>query len=329
MQRKKAVKPNSPEPASHPDELLLSYAENMLAPDDKIKVEIHLSECEKCSSRARSLRDAITALTNAREIFCPEPWEIYEFVEDGRPEGTVSRHLDLCDTCRAEAAGFETAVAKPMPAELWKSIKEQFPKAAQVTQAASRPTANFIERLRRWFKFPTIAVATTAAAILVVLVLYPRQPIEPGLTLTSVTWKSALRPKAFQKTAVLIVLKHMKPPIPQSKIDSIYESLRPGPEVSARYSMVSPALLSAAIKNREIDADTEKRLLSGLQSKFNVSLAVLVDISRRGDSFDVQVNMQNAVSGKTLQKVMIRGVPDRFLNDKVREAVKDLLLRNK
>jgi hypothetical protein len=99
--------------------------------------------------------------------------------------------------------------------------------------------------------------------------------------------------------------------------------------VSARYSMVSPAVLSAAIKNREIDAGDETRLLSGLHNKFNVSQAVLVDISRVGHAYDVRVNVMDTVSGKELQTTMLRDVPDIRLNERLREAVGALLLREK
>jgi hypothetical protein len=323
------VKSNTPELAEHPDELLLLYVENMLAPDEKTGIEAHLSECEECSSRAGALRGTIAALKDAPEIFCPEPWEIYEFVKNGKPEGTVLRHLGMCNSCRAEATQYETASAERMPAQLWNSIKGSVPSVSEKPRTEEKATFCFIERLHQWFKSPAIAVGTAVAAILVVLVLYPRQPIEPGVGLSSVTWETALKPKTFQKAAVLLMLKNMKPPMSQTRIDSIYESLTPDMDVSARFGLVSPAVLSAAIKNREIDAAGEKNLLSGLHSKFNVSLAFLIDISRRGDAFDVRVNVMDAGSGKTLQTAMFKDVPDSRLSEQVREAVKDLLLRDK
>jgi hypothetical protein len=321
------VKSNTPEHAKHPDELLLLYVENMLVPDEKTKLETHLKECEDCSARAQALRDTIAALKDAREIFCSEPWEIYEFVEKGKPEGTVSSHLALCNPCREEAANYDIASAERMPAELWNRIQERVPKSREASRHDSGAVSRLIERLHGWFRFPTIAVGAAVAAILVVLVLYPGPFTQPGVGLTSVTWDDALKPKAFQKAAVLLLFKDFKPPMPQARVDSIYESLKPDMEVSARYSMVSPAVLSAAIKNREIDASDETRLLSGLHNKFNVSQAVLVDISRAGHAYDVRVNVMDTGSGKELHVTTLRDVPDIRLNERLREAVAGLLLR--
>ncbi len=185
-----------------------------------------------------------------------------------------------------------------------------------------------MERLNRWFKLPKIAVAA-AVAVMLVLILYPRPPIESEVGLTSVRWEDVLRPKTIQKAAVLLVLKNTKPPLPQARIDSIYEALKPDMDVSSRFGMVSPAVLSAAIKNREVSADGEKRLLRGLHENFNVSVAVLVDLTRKGDGFDVRIKMVDAVGGKTLHTAKLPDVPDEQLDQKVGEVVKGLLLQEK
>jgi hypothetical protein len=323
------VKSHNPEPTKHPDELLLLYVENMLGPDEKIKVETHLGECKECTSRVQALRATITALKNGPEIFCPEPWEIYEFVKEGKPEGSVSSHLGLCSSCRLEAVQYETASLEPMPAGLWNIIKERISRVPGRSGLEPEKAPGFMERLHEWFKLPAIAMGAAVAALLVVLVLYPRAPIQTDVGLTSVTWEGVLKPKSFQKATVLLVLKNVKPPLSQARIDSLYEALKPDMDVSARFGMLSPAVVSAAIKNREIDTDNEKRLLSDLHSKYSVSLAVLVHMSRKGETYDVRVNMMDPISGKELRTTMLRDVPDGRLNEQVREAVKGLLLQEK
>lgn len=325
------MKTDTPESAGHLDELLLLYVENLLDPDEKTRVETHLSQCPACASRAEALKDTIAQLKNARDAFCPEAWLIYEFVKSGKPQGTVSQHLALCDSCREEAETYKlSAQLERMPAELWAGIREGVPQQRAVTKAPETGIpSGFMERFRHLFRFPAVA-AVAAAAALVVVVLYPRDFAPQGVGLSSVTWEGVLQPKAFQENAaVLVLFKNFKQPVPQARIDSIYRSLKPDMALSESFHIVSPAIVSAAIKKGQIDAENEALMFNGLLTKFNVSRVILVAIFQPAEGFNVRVDMMDTANGRTLQSASYSGVSDGRLNETISQGVRDLMLRPK
>jgi hypothetical protein len=59
------------EPNVHPDALLAEYAEEALAPDDRARVEAHLSGCERCEREVALARQARGALAGLPELDAP------------------------------------------------------------------------------------------------------------------------------------------------------------------------------------------------------------------------------------------------------------------
>ena len=64
-------------PSEHYDELLLPYAEESLAPEERRVVQEHVDLCPRCSGEVEGLRAMIAALREHKQAFCPEAWEIY------------------------------------------------------------------------------------------------------------------------------------------------------------------------------------------------------------------------------------------------------------
>jgi hypothetical protein len=320
------VNSKTPESTNHPDELLLLYVEDLLNPEDKTRVETHLSQCADCASRTEALKRTVSLLKGTRQVFCPEPWAIYEFVKSGKPEGTLSEHLALCDACREEAAAYQSsAPSERMPAEMWAAVRQRFSQRT-ATELDTRTTIGLAQRLRQWRRLPAMATAAAVVVVLVVLVLYPRDYAPPGVGLTSVTWEGVMQPKTLQKkAAVLILFKDFKQPVPQTRIDSMYRALKPDMDLSERFHVVSPAAVSAAIKKGQIHPEGEKLLLDGLRSQLDASLAVLVELTERGEAFDVKVNMVDTASGKTLRTATHQAVSSGKLDATVAQLVKDLL----
>ena len=100
------VKRNEPE--RHLEELFLPYIEDTLTESEKAKVADHLSHCRQCSGEVQAIRGLVHDLKSAREVFCPESWELYEWARSGRPEGLIFRHVDLCGACAKEVQDYQT-----------------------------------------------------------------------------------------------------------------------------------------------------------------------------------------------------------------------------
>jgi len=320
------VNSDTPEPAHYPEEHLLLYVEDMLAPDEKLQTETHLGACPECARRVMALRDTINRLKKGKEVFCPEPWEIYEFVERGKPEGVISRHVKLCSACLAEVQTYEAGVLpERMPAELWQGVQERI--TSRGADKRERDGASgFLERLYGLFRFPAMAAAAATAAILVVLALYPREFTEPGVGLSTITWEGALKSKAVQKKAAVLLLFDLEKPLSQKRIDSLYEALKPNMDVSEHFSVIPPAVLSAAIREGELRPRDEMQFLKALRSKFDVSFAVLVELTTSGAEFDIRARIMDTVDDRTLRTISMQGVSGNQLNDKVREVVFGLML---
>lgn len=55
----------------HPEELLAEYAEGVLGPEDRARVEAHLAGCGRCREEVALAREAITALSATPEVAPP------------------------------------------------------------------------------------------------------------------------------------------------------------------------------------------------------------------------------------------------------------------
>ena len=96
-------------------------------------VENHLEQCLECSKELDALKQMIDVFRNDKSVFCPEPWELYEFIEKGEdPGGKLSQHLEQCPLCCAEVAEYrQTTIQKTLPAEIKNELKKVFPTPAQ------------------------------------------------------------------------------------------------------------------------------------------------------------------------------------------------------
>lgn len=59
------------EPNVHPDALLAEYAEDALGPEDRARVDAHLSGCERCGREVAMARQARAALADLPELDAP------------------------------------------------------------------------------------------------------------------------------------------------------------------------------------------------------------------------------------------------------------------
>jgi hypothetical protein len=323
--------PSPPTSSEHPDALLLPYAENIIAAAEKADVEEHLSKCHECNLRVEELREAIAALKQNKQAFCPEPWELHDFAQSGDdPHGVISLHVENCPLCSEDLRAWKMALPEePMPAELWNRLREHLPSPTlkQILPKRSRWSQIVLENFARFWKAPAMAAGVAAAVLLMVVIFYPRDMMQPTIGLSSVSWEGIPKPKSLQeKAAFVIFLKDFKDTVPQRQIDSLYEALKPSMELNERYGIVSPAEMSEAISGGEVSSHDRSAMIEGLRKKLNVSRLLIINISPSADKVTATVELIDAIDGKTLQTKTEEKIEQSELPVRVRSDAFGMLL---
>lgn len=318
----------------HPDELLLPYLENELSPDQRLDVDQHVSRCERCSSELQKLGRITAALKSNKEAFCPDSSDIYQYIKTGfNPEGRISRHLEACPTCLAFAEAIRTeASPENMPAALWKQLQERLGiKDVRQVPVPASTEPSLAERFRQWFRVPMFAAGAVAAAILLVVVLYPRDFTIPNVGLSAVTWEGVPKPKALRtRAAFIMTFKDFADPLPQKRIDEIYQALKPDMDLSQRFEIIPPAELKAAAKSGEIMIDPQRlgETLESLNKKLNVSRVAMFTLEPSDGKYSAKVQLMDATSGTTLNEKTESAIAENQLSDKIREMVLGIMPQN-
>jgi len=325
--------PSPPKFPEHPDALLLPYVEDMVTPVEKADVEKHLSKCGECASRVEELRETIAALRQNKEAFCPEPWELHDFAQSGAdPHGAISTHVEDCPLCSKALSAWKSAVPEEqMPAELWSQLRERLPQSPpkRILAPVPRRWQIFLCDLARFWKAPAMAAGVAVAALLVVVILYPRDMTQPMIGLSSVKWEGIPKPKSVQKNAAFVIFfKDFKDPVPQKQIDSLYEALKPSMELNERYGIVSPAEISEAVKSGEVSSRDRSAMVTGLRKNLNVSRVLVISVFPSGEKLAASVELIDTASSRTLQRKTEEKVEQSELAARVRSDVFSMLLQS-
>jgi Putative zinc-finger len=315
-------KPNPPTASEHPDALLLPYVEDTITSAEKADVEEHLSTCDQCALRAEELREAIAALKQNKQAFCPEPWELYDFAQTGDdPHGDISLHVENCPLCSEDLRTWKMAPSEePMPAELWNRLRERLPRPAprQVLPRTPRWGEIFLQNLVRWWKAPAMAAGVAAAVLLFVVIFHPWDMMMQD---------DVPKPKSLPgKAAFVVFFKDFKDPLPQEQIDSLYEALKPSAELNERYSIVSPQETSEVIKSGKVPSHDRSAMIDGLRKNLNVSRVLVITVFPSADKLAARIEFIDTISGKTLQTKTEENMSLSELAARVRSDAFDMLL---
>ncbi|MBI5572704.1 MAG: zf-HC2 domain-containing protein [Desulfomonile tiedjei] len=183
---------------------LLAYLEGDLAPEVRAELETHLRTCEVCAAELKSLRSMDSLLRHRTLAFHPDEEALHRFVISGEDrDGKITAHLASCHACAEdvellrEMARLGTEVAEPqptIPAGLVRQIERLHP-----TQKPESLPTRVVASLREFFAFPfrlpMFALGTAAAAVILIVVLIPRQEV-PVVTPQSAPEQLAEHPGA-------------------------------------------------------------------------------------------------------------------------------------
>ncbi|MFH0959669.1 MAG: zf-HC2 domain-containing protein, partial [Pseudomonadota bacterium] len=311
---------------NHPKDKLLGFIDGTLSGEDHDMVRDHLEQCEECAAELASLGSFAGILKSEKQVFCPEPWEWYEFIENGQdPDGELSVHLENCNLCRSEVTGYNHSPRKEILPE---AIKEALKKAYPETPRANHPRLNIGSSwITGWlssrFRIPTLAFGAALAALLAVVMLYPRGNVPIIIGISPQDWedtipvaKSALPESAMSqkrskavggnsqlkkydarnrfveqtkpKLATIVLFHGFEKPLPQSTVDSIYEALRPPTELEKRFEFLPPSKLMEFMDKITDQNLTPVQVLNEFCMQSSITFALLVNVEAQKDKFGLK-----------------------------------------
>jgi anti-sigma factor RsiW len=331
----------------HTRNLWVPFLEGLLDPEDQLRVEKHLQSCPDCAADLEETKQWIGMLTKNEEVFCPEPWELFDRMRTGMaPEREITAHLKKCESCRHAEEAFKAApLVSGMPDDLWARMqaKSEPDRRASRDDTFARWVSRFVEAISDFFRIPVLATAgAVAAAVLLVVLLYPGTAVHPVVTLSSVQWEGSFlhehrmgerepttpqTPGSTPKEGLTLVLTFANPAqtMPREQIDSLYEEMSPPQGILARYRVVTPKQVKDAVAAGEIHTGTSDELLRGLHDKLAVTKVVLVIIKAQGNQFEIESQLRDTTTGAILKKGSVKGIPDADLGSKVEEACLSVL----
>jgi Putative zinc-finger len=330
-------------------DLQLLYLEDILDPEQKKEFEEHIRTCDDCTRQLKELAQWIDVLKNNKEAFCPELWEVYEHAQ-GRDYSAkkIAAHLDQCNSCREAANALKLGMEpQVMPKKLWEVVEAQFPKPAlrKPDSFLTEWISGFIEQFSALFRPPLIAAGAVAAAIILVLILYPSDISPPELGLSSVIWKDVdLRSRAMGSTppisqpdtvaidrkrlAILVFFQDFKKPFTQRRIDSLYWALRPPESIPKRFEVMSPARIKEAVFTGSLEADNRRAFLQQLHGKLGVSQIVALTVVPSADGFRIQSERLDGKTGKVLRTGKEQRATPKELPSTLKSATQSLFETN-
>ncbi|AFM23322.1 hypothetical protein [Desulfomonile tiedjei] len=116
--------------------LLLQYIEGSLPQEEGQKVTELLRTNEQARKELDGLKVIMHTLRTDKDLFCPEPSEIADFVATGNdPAGKISDHLKECLSCREDVQSLKCLQpADGMPPEIWDAVHDKLVKLGRESQ---------------------------------------------------------------------------------------------------------------------------------------------------------------------------------------------------
>ncbi|MGB9616846.1 MAG: hypothetical protein ACPL7J_05945 [Desulfomonilaceae bacterium] len=227
-----------------------------------------------------------------------------------------NRVITNIEAVRDEAiAQWTTAVAacEVSPRARTASERSQ-PKEHETESVPGRIFKAVLDWLSPLTHIPVTALATAAAAVLLLVVLIPHGVEEPFVGISSEKWEkpqiTLMAPKSVTKKpskevevtkprlAVLIYFKGFKKRPSQQEIDALYKAARPKGPAADRFDIVSPEKVGQAIAATK-DAGAEiDRTLELLKDRLNITRALMVTVAAKKDGFLVESAFKDLGTGK-------------------------------
>ncbi len=267
---------------------------------------IRMSDAHAAKAYELQLTQIIAGLKFALRKFQGQPAVVERF----------NRVLENIEAVRGEAVGkWATSVAAYEVSSSARAASDRSPeKEAGAESVSGRIFKAVLDWLSPLTRVPVTALATVAAAVLLVVVLIPHGVEEPFIGVSSEKWEkpqiTLMAPKSVTKKpikeaevskprlAVLLYFKGFKKRPPQQEIDAWYRAAQPRGPAADRFDVVSPEKVSKAISGvKEAGAGIDQAL-EVLKERLNITRAIMVTITAKGDAFFVESAFKDLDAGK-------------------------------
>lgn len=319
-------------PNEHPGPLLLDYIDGSLSSEDRAVVEAHVGQCDHCRTELRELESLAQILKSEKSrIFCPEPWEIQDLAGRGTPpDYELAEHLRHCPECREEFERFHSDISEE---SLPPKIKGAFLELISEPVADSRQTESWFQkiadRLAAAINLPVLGLASVAAALIVVALLYPMGQDRSTLLVSSLRWdqnEAGLQgaPKGLEvkpKAAIALMARNLSEPLSRPEVDSMYRAVYPPAELRKKFDFVDPASEATALDRYKERGASKTDLARKLHSELGVSKALFITLSQTENGYTVKYQLIDTKSGDSLGDEVSKGVSKDSLEAELRAGV--------
>jgi hypothetical protein len=331
---------NSDVLSEHIEELRLAYLEDLLPPDERSKFEEHLKLCPDCAKQTEDMSSWIALVKTNKDALCPEEWELFECARGEKViSGVLASHMEHCPSCRASAEAFRKLAPKEGVSDvLWERMTRLDERPAQeMTGVRFAWIYRLWEKLADLFSPPLALAGAVAAAILVVVLLYPSDQSGRLLGLSSVTWAPGLSnlmggPEAAptgvtpkDRLAIIVYFKDFRRKPDSERIDSLYRLLDPGREVRLHYDVVSPSEVKRAVESSGMKKAGKDEVLRVLRDKLSVSGVLVMELSDEGDRFRIRTWLMDTATGTVVREREISDVREANLSEEIESASESVL----
>lgn len=304
----------------HVDDLRAPYLEGLLSPEEKSNFEEHVRQCPDCASKLEEMSRWVSTFKDNAAEMCPNSWELFDYVRSGQdPRGMMSSHLKTCASCLADAESFKAREStQVIPADLWRKMKSLSRKqpAGRGAERSYQWISDAVDRLMDLFRPVALVPLTVAAAVFIIVLLYPFGPAPIKVALSSVSWgpepsalnimgadsSTSLPAEAKrERLGVLILFSNVKQIPDQNRTDSFYRALEPPRNVRDRYYIVSPKELSRVAGAELLKAADDKSLIAVMRSKLGISEALIVEIVPSDDKYGIVARLIDTNAGRVIR----------------------------
>lgn len=302
----------------------------------------HMEECPDCSKQSDVIDQMLASLGDCRDAFCPPVEQLDEFARTGEdPSGRIAFHVEQCLTCQTELAEYREHLTKGEMPDRVRAIFELH-LSKRPASALSHEQDGVLSRILRamWLLLGTHGrslAAVAAAAVLLVVLIYPRGEIETVIGLSSVNWEKApglslmgprisKSPRLSKPTvAAILLFKGLDKPLAQDKIDEFYQALNPNRNMRSKFKFVTPAQLKEAFSDKDRKLTDKKALAARLAERFNVDQVVFVTIQCQEDCCKIAEEVVDTHTGNALGQAQTQVGTEKEIAGKLRHTVFPLL----
>jgi hypothetical protein len=166
--------------------------------------------------------------------------------------------------------------------------------------------------------------------VLFAVLIYPRSGLEPTVGLSPVAWEPPGGSVRFKGdlfgakkpgVAVLLLFKGFKKPVPQERVDTLYEALKPTPNLFEQYDFLTPAEVREAVRESKVKPKSAQAILERVARDFHLSRGLVVTISPERDKFLIEAEVMQLPTRTVLKQETWDGVAADQLAARLRDMV--------